>query len=290
MRFFKTFTQSFHSAAMYQELRGKPGHGLAYSFLLVLFTAFLYCVMYVSSFNQLHRELFVGVDGKISVMDDVLSQIARQMPTMTFHNTVLISEEPKARVIHLAANIMGQHAEGDAITIDTTGMTTYANMQTPVLVTANEIVMKTDKETKIKTFKEMTKGNQNSSDPVAITPEFAKDVAKEIAAFARNNIRNFYLIAGGLFLIFFVVFLYIARIFMMLFLALGGLLIANILRTKITFDGCMRLAAVSFTPVAIASVLIPWVTGGAIAGLWLLVCGFIMFTVALIASRHDLPV
>lgn len=291
MKFIPTFLGSFYSAPMYCELRNSKGHGLGYSFMLVLVTLFLTCAAYAPLMNRLHQELFVGVNGKISVMDDVLRQVANQTPIMSVKNEVLSTKVPRAHVIHLKTNVMGNEAEGDAITIDTTGATSYANMKTPILITAHEVITKQDNETRIKKFKELGNvGATQNGEPFEITPEIAKDAAETISDLVRDNIRKFYLIVGSVMLIVMGIALYIARIVTLLLLAAGGLLIANILRTKLGFESAMRMAAVSFTPVAVLGAIIPAFGNHAIGGLTMLLLGLVTLSAAIYVTRDSAQV
>jgi len=285
MGFFQTFLGSFYSDALYRKLRTQRGSGLGYSILLVLLTLFIGCMLYAPDMNRVHRALFVGENGRLSAFDDVLRQIAAQTPNMVFENYTLKTVEPGEHVMHLSVDIMGEHVEGEAITIDTSGKTTYSNMKTPVLATANELIVKTDKETKVRPYTELAK----SQDPKVryfIDKAEAKQVVQDFSKFIKENLSTFYLVIGGVLLLFAIGFLYVMRIFMVLLLALAGLLVANILRKKITFENAMLIAAVSYTPVAILELVITKATGGAVGPLILVICGVIMFTAAFIASNE----
>lgn len=285
MGFFQTFLGSFYSDTLYRKLRMQRGSGLGYSILLVLLTLFIGCMLYAPDMNRVHRALFVGENGRLSAFDDVLRQIAAQTPNMVFENYTLKTVEPGEHVMHLSVDIMGEHVEGEAITIDTSGKTTYSNMKTPVLATANELIVKTDKETKVRPYTELAK----SQDPKVryfIDKAEAKQVVQDFSKFIKENLSTFYLVIGGVLLLFAIGFLYVMRIFMVLLLALAGLLVANILRKKITFENAMLIAAVSYTPVAILELVITKATGGAVGPLILVICGIIMFTAAFIASNE----
>lgn len=286
MGFFQTFIGSFYSATLYRKLRTERGSGLGYSILLVLLTLFIGCALYAPDMNRVHRAIFVGENGRLSAFDDVLRQIAAQTPNMVFQNYTLKTENPGEHVMHLSVDIMGEHVEGEAITIDTSGKTTYANMKTPILATANELIVKTEKETKVRPYTELAKQTKDPKEAYFIDKNEAMQVVKDFSKFINQNLGTFYAVIGSILLLFAIAFLYVMRIIMILLLALCGLLVANIMRKKISFENAMLMCAVSYTPVAMLELVITKVMGGSVGPLILLLCGVITFTAAFVVSNE----
>lgn len=283
MAFFKTAVASFYAPETYRAVRNNVGHGLGYSFLLVLALALFNIALYAPTLHRAHTELFVGVDGRLPVMDDALGQIAHQWPRMVIDQHVMKTEEPGPHMIRVAVNLMGEHAEGEIITIDTTGATTHNTMKTPILITSNELITKTERETRLKSFKELIGDKWNA--PLVVTPEVAKNLADQLATYIRAELKIFYAIMGSICLVLFLCGTYIARILLLLILSLIGMLLASILRQKLDFAALMRLSAVAYTPVAVLDVLIGRLNPGNISMVGLLFCGTVMLLAALYASR-----
>lgn len=286
MGFLQLFLGSFYSVPMYRKLRTEKGNGLGYSILLILLTTFIGFMIYLPDMNRVHRALFVGENGRLSAFDDALRQIAAQTPTMTFQNYTLKTQEPGVHIIHLAVDVMGEHAEGDAIAIDTTGQTTYSNMKTPFLFTAHEMIVQTDKETKVRPYTELQKDG-GIKEVVLIDRAKAKELTQEFAKWMHENLSMLYLIIGGFTLLVWIGIFYVMRIIMVMLVALGGMLSGNIMRISVPFENAMLIAAVSYTPVAVLDLLLPKITGGPGPGpLALLLCGVIMFTAVLLVTRE----
>lgn len=296
MNFLKTVVGSFYSIEMYRELRRKSGCGLAYSFMLILLTLCVGSIVVLPVLNKAHQVMFVGKDGRMPLMDDLLLQIAEQTPVMTFENNTLTTKVSGQHVIHLKANIGKGEAGLDAITIDTSGNTNTSNMRTPLLITSNEVISKVkdpaseDGQEKIEThtFEDLME-NHTSSEKVEIDNQVAKDAAQDIAAFVRDNLKMFYGVMSVVTILVLIVTLYISRIVMVMLLALAGMLIASALKTKATFEELMRLSAVSFTPVALLSAIIPFIGQKTANSLTLFALGVIMLGVVLYATRDEAP-
>ena len=294
MNFLKTMVGSFYSITMYRELRRKSGCGLAYSFMLILLTLCVGSIVVLPILNKIHHVVFVGQDGRLPLMDDLLLQIAEQTPVMTLENNTLTTKEPGQHIIHLKINT-GSKTDGmDAITIDTSGVTNTGNMRTPLLITGHEVISKVPnpssetKEEKIEThtFDELME-NHTSNEKLEINKEVAKDAAQDLAAFVHENLKLFYGVMTVVTILVLIITLYISRIVMVALLALGGMLLASILKTKATFEELMRLAAVSFTPVALLSAVIPFIGHKTVNSLTLFTLGIIMLGVVLYTTRDE---
>ncbi len=285
MAFLKTVLGSFYCPQTYRDAFAREGYGLGYSFLLVVLTTLLLTALTVPSLQRVHRELFVGDNGRPAVLDDVLAQVVQQMPVMTLQNHRLQTQDAKAHVIHVKAELMGEVAEGDIITIDTTGNSSSATMKTPVLITADEVIMEGRDDKRVRNIKDISR--EVGEEAIVITPEMARDAAFKLSQLVRENAAKFYAITGVVGLLCFVLVMYLLRVCLLAVLALGGLVIASMLKLPMEYRTAMRMAAVSFTPVALLAVVMPWLRGGgAPNALALLVCGWVMLAVVLRLLRE----
>lgn len=251
MNVFSIFAGSFHSAATYRAVRQSGGFFMGYALLIVAVCTLAVTVYYG---NVLHRELFSPRDGKPALFDDVVTQIANQVPVMTWANGTLTSSEPAATVIKISGTAFGESFTDEAfIAIDTSGKSTHENMETPILITAKELITKTDKKTEIKSLPElMEKGPAT----MLINRAMAQDLALKLIDVIHENLTKIYVIVGGIMWFFIAITFYIMRIFMLLALGLVGMLIGNILNTPIKYASAVGLAAVSFTPIALLDTIL----------------------------------
>lgn len=284
MRFFRTVIESFYSAPLYRQVQMQAGHGFMYSLKLVFVTAILTALLYAPTAQRLHREVFIGTQGRPAVMDDVFAQIAAQTPLMMMYHHKLVADERRAHTIRLRAVINGEVLEGDMITVDTTGATTHTNMPTPVLITATDIITQEKNEARIKSFKEIL---PEDGKPIRITPEYVEAKLGHLSQLIKERLPAFYALIGVVALLVGVFAMYLLRVFLLVVLALGGKLLAALLHVKIGFDGLMRLSAVSFTPVALLGAVITYVTAGSVSVLWILLCGWVMLAAAIAALREE---
>ena len=279
MNFFQMFTGSFHSAAVYREVRAKATFNMGYTALLVLFCTLLTTIYYGHLF---HRELFVARDGKPALFDDVLTQIASQIPVMTYQNGKLVTNEPHATVITISGQIFGETFEKQPlITIDTTGQTTHENMQTAVLITSSDFVVKTERETKIRPLSEY---NDKNTTPLVINRAMAMDTAEKFIGGVHSILTQFYLLVGGVVWMMFAFVAYILRIIMLLGLGLIGTVIGAILKSPMSYGAAVSLAAVSFTPIALLETAVLVIAGYTVHTLTLLVAGSVALAAAIKVS------
>lgn len=247
MRFFEMIVGSFHSVELYRRIRREASFNLLYTLGLVFICCLMISVYYG---NVLHRELFVARDGKPAPFDSMVTQIGDQLPIMTFKDGRLMTKDPQATVITVSGELFEESFENvPLITIDTTGQSTHLTMKTPMLITADELIIKTDKETKIQPLSEFSEGGGPST--LLINKAMAQEAAAGIIDVVHRNLTQFYLIAGGIVWFVFALFAYVMRIFMLLVLGLFGLLIGSLLKSPLEFGASVSLAAVSFTPIAL---------------------------------------
>ena len=243
------FTGSFHSAAAYRHIRKAANFGMGYALVLVTLTSLFVTVCYA---QFIHRTVFVAHAGQPALLDSVVTQVAGQVPVMTLKGDTLMTKEPIATEIKISGTAFGESFENLVIaTIDTTGQSTHANMHTPVLITATEMIIQSDKETKIKKLSEFTK---NGPETILINRAVAEDMAKNFLGFVHANLIKLYLIIGAIVWFFLIVFTFILRIFMLLALGLMGLLIGSLTKQSIPFAALVGLASLSYTPVALLDI------------------------------------
>lgn len=282
MKFFRTVVQSFYSVPLYEELRARPGYGLRYSFFLVLFTSMLIGLIYLPFVHRAHQELFVGVDGKMPVMDDLFAQIARQSPAMVYENATLRTVEPGKHIIHLSTDFMGAHLEGDMITVDTSGATTADTTETPMLVTANSVIIRSEKETRIRPF---TVSDETANMRLELDSQSMQQALDQVGQYVRGKLPMFYAAAGSLLYLCFAVAMYAVRICFMLLLGLIGMLAGKLMHSPVSYRTAMRFSAVSFTPTALLSLMVTFAIGGVVTPLQMFLCGIVTLVASLYVSR-----
>lgn len=246
MNILSVFTGSFHSAAIYREVRKNGGFYMGYALLVVVITCLL-VTMYFTGY--VHREIFSARDGKAPFFDDMVRQITTQLPVMTLKNHVLSSSETTPTIIRLSGTAFGLTFENvEAITIDTSGNTTYETMKTPMLITAHDVVMKSENKTEIKSIAELTK---DAPETMVLNRAMLDDLANTVITAVHQNLLSFYLVFGGITLFLVIIYMYVMRIIMLLLLGLAGLAIGSMLKTKLKYDTAVALASVSYTPIAL---------------------------------------
>ena len=281
MSFGKTFIAAFSSAETYRQARLRANYEMFYSFTLVVVSALLL----VSYFIALaHGELFTARAGNPAVFDDVLHQIASQTPVMTLQNNQLITREPRSYTIHVHATVFGQTVAGPLATIDTTGATTHENMKTNILITAHDFVFRSKEKTEIHSLADYAK---KTSGTLVINRAMADDVAATIIRSVHHHLVKFYLIVGGISWFVFSLVLYVLRMAMVMVLGGIGLLISKLVKVPANYAATVSLAAISYTPVAVADLVLIMGFHRSAPTLALFAGGIAMLTAALIASRDE---
>lgn len=278
---FILMAQSFYSADAYRKLRQSSGVFFGYALLVVMLCTFLTSLHIGTVF---HRELFAARgDNAPSLFEDVVQQIAAQTPVMMIRDGVLATRDEGPVTITLRGTAFGESFENFPLAvIDTSGQTTHENMAAPILINAQDIIIKTDNKTELKSIREITKDGPST---IIINRAMAEDISKQLIVWMQNNLWIIYLILGGLFWLFFTFGIYVARLCMLLFLGLVGLAIGAATRQKITYETSLRFAAVSYTPVALLHALSSAVFDYSPHTLVLIVAGSVALYAALYASE-----
>jgi hypothetical protein len=280
MSFFRTFFGSFYSVATYRAAHNKRGHGLIYSLFLVL----LVSVWMVGALALKANDLLFGNGNKVEA---VLLDVAAQIPVMTLHKGTLKTAEPRAYPIHIAWG-NGEDEKAVFAMIDTTGSATHKNMTAPLLFTAEEAIFKNEEKNKIEIHSYADFEDEIGADaaPLIINRALVEGLVKDLMGWMRDHATQIYAVVGlfGWLVLTFV--LYLQRIVMLMFLALGGIILAQILKIKPTFETLMRLAAISFTPVTVADVFSITVLGHSLSAIWLMLAGLVLLYVALSVTRE----
>ena len=281
MRFTQTFIGAFSSADIYRSVRLRAHYEMRYSFFLVTFSALLLVAYFIA---LAHGELFTARAGKPAAFDDAVRQIAKQLPVMTLQNNQLMTREARSHTINLSVNAFGKHVAGPFATIDTTGATTHENMKTFMLVTAQEVVFQSNKKTEIHSLSDYTKNIGNS---VVINRAVADDMAANMIRTTHRYLVKAYLILGGVAWVALTLVLYLLRIAMVMVLGGAGMLIGKLLNTPVNYAAAVSLAAISYTPVAVADIILIIGFGKSASPELLMAGGLAMLTVALITSRDE---
>jgi len=279
MRFAAQFFGSVSSAAQYRLVRARASYEMLYSFLLVLIISFLMVVQCVA---LLHGELFTARADKPAVFDDVVRQIASQLPVMTLQNHKLVTREGRPHSIRVGTVIFGHPLAGTIATIDTTGTTTRDSIKTPVLVTAKEVIVQSKNKTETYPLSDYTKEMPSS---LVINRALIDDVAATLIRTVHDHLVKAYLILGSIGWLMLLLVLYILRITMLMVLGLAGWLLGKMMRIATSYRQAVSLAAISYTPVAVAD-LAMFVLFHRSAPTWMLLLGgVVMLTVAIRVSR-----
>ncbi len=281
MSFGKTVIGAFSSAETYRQARQRANYEMLYSLVLVTASALLLVGYFIT---LAHGELFTARADKPAVFDDLVHQIAEQIPVMTVQHNQLMTREARSYTITLHANVFGQTLKGPVATIDTTGTTTRENMKTSVLVTATEVILRTKEKTEIHSLADYTKTMRGA---LVINRALAEDVSATIIRSVHRHLVKFYLIVGGTSWVVFSLVLYVLRITMVMALGVVGLLIGAATHTKTNYATAVSLAAISYTPVAIADLILITVFSRSASTLVLFAGGVVMLIAAFIASRDE---
>lgn len=245
MRLWQIFLGSFHSAATYRWVRSSGKSMLGYVAALIT----LFCLIVTVFLGlMLNNAAFTAHGNEPALFDEAVTQIADQLPVMTLKDGTLAAQTAGPQVITLTLHHDGKVDTVDFATIDTTGATTHETMKTPILITAREFIYKSDKETKIRPLSDFS-GEHNQ--PLIFTHASAQEMAAQLIRYIHTNLWKFMLVFGAFFFVTLVMIVFAVRLFMLLMLAVIGVLIAKITKAKLDFGQSFALAAVSFTPVTV---------------------------------------
>lgn len=250
MKLWSLFTGVFKSET-YRNVRSDGGFFIGYAILIVLLCTFAVTVYYS---HFIHREVFTARDGKPAVFDDVVKQIAAQMPTMALQDNQLMSNDAAPTTIKLSGTAFGMDYNDIAlITIDTSGQTMHETMQTPILITNKDVIFKTKDKTEIKSIAEITKDLPSS---MIINRAMIDSLATKTIEGVRDSLTSIYLIFGGIAWFFIAAYMAIMRLFMLLALGLAGLLIGSLAKSPIKYAPAVGLASVSYMPIAMLDTIL----------------------------------
>jgi hypothetical protein len=256
MKFLPSFVGSFYDPATYERVRySERGNGLLYAFTLVSITTFIACIMMLF---YVHQVLLVGNNGKPPVFDDVVHQVAAQLPEMSLINGDLLTSGPQPLKIYIDTTIDGLPIRGPVITIDTSGATSYKNMETPMLITKTETITRQDGDAQNPDGKNEIQSHKKIFGDETKVWHFTHDdfvvMADEFVQKVHSRIFIFYLIFGGFFYLFLTALFFLLRIVMLLALAVVAVIMGNASgRQAMEFSTGLRIASVAYTPVAICS-------------------------------------
>jgi hypothetical protein len=282
MRFFELFMGAFSSAAAYRYMRReRRGLGLSYSFLLVALTSILFAVYATAA---LHAALFAAEPGKKPRFDDIVAQIAEQLPEMTVTDGTLTVTSPQPHYVKLHTEIKGESVEFTVLTIDTTGQTTFETMRTPLLVTSKEVIARNKEKIEIHPIE----GYIESGSPPLVLDRATIDKASLLFVEAVHQNLWKILTALGLFLWFFLTMgLYLFRITMMVALGAAGLAMGSLFKSPLDYATSMRLAALAYTPVSMADIAALGFAGINLPPALLFMLGVGMLGMAIRITRED---
>lgn len=281
MGFLRTFFGSFYSPALYQAVARRPGYALGYGAWLTALTTVLIVIW---SICMIHQALFAPRGAALPFFDDLQYQIAEQAPLMTLNKGELRTKYPRATVVHIRSQLMGQRIDEDLITVDTTGETTVANMKTPILVTAKEVIIVGPKGAKNYAISELMHWAKG---PLVINHAVAESVARGVIHYVHSRLPGLYLLAGLAGAVILGLIFYMLRLVMVGLLGLLGMAIARLCTVPMNYGRAMRLAGVSFTPVTSLATAGLLCSGYAASAPVLLLCGFIMLLAALMVSADE---
>lgn len=284
MRFIETFTGSFHSADTYHRARAARGFFMGYAALVVII-----CTLAVTLYfgGVIHREIFAARDGGTPVFDNVVRQIAQQIPLMTLKNGALISNSSEPTIIKVSATLFGQSFTDEAvITIDTSGASTHTNMQTPLLITSTELIIKGEKESRIQPLSKLT---DQAPPTLLITRAVAMEAADSLIIAVHRSLAEFYIIFGIIAFLCFSIFMIVVRMLMLLALGLAGKIIATLTGNPLDYAAAVRLAAVSYTPLALLDTALFLGCNYAPHRLTLFLAGCVAIYAAIRASQASKP-
>jgi hypothetical protein len=282
MRFTTNFIGAFTSAEHYRQVRQRATFEMRYSFLLILASSLLLVLHFT---HLLHGELFTARAGKPAVFDDVVRQIAQQIPLMTLQNNQLITREAKPHSIRIQTEFFGRPIHGNIATIDTTGATTHHNMQTWLLITSHEFIIRNTDKTEIHSLSDYNKSGRGT---LVINRAVANDTAANLVRTVHRYLIQGYLILGGIALLITTVVLYVLRLAMLAALGVAGVVVGRLMHSPLRYRAAFSLAAISYTPVAMTNLLLMlgfgrWANSGI-----LLLGGIAMLAVAIAVTR-DTP-
>jgi hypothetical protein len=263
-------------------VRAEQGYRLGYITLIALLGAL---VMSVVTVIKIHSFLLaVPTGGGESPLASALHQLAEQTPVMTLDGDKLVTREPGAKTITLQ---WGQ--EGNPftlITIDTSGAANHETMTTPVLITDKEIYIKTERKTEVHSLNELLE--REHAPPLIINRALARDMADGLLIKLDENRTAIAMLLGSILWLALGIWYVIGRLALVFALGICGMVAGALSKRPTTYAQAVRLAAVSFTPIALADALLLIARGHNLSLPTLFVAGSVAVAVAVITTR-DTP-
>ena len=274
MNVFQLFFGSFHSSAAYRQMRANASFGMGYALLVVTICS-LFVLLYYSS--QVYTAMFLPRDGKPAMFDQMMQDVADQMPVMTMKSGTLATKNPEATIITIKGSYGTENFNVPIATIDTTGKTDTSNATTPVLINAKQLLVRDKGNWSPQMLTDFTK---NAPDTIIINHAVAEEMATAASSYIHNSLAEYFILAW----FFFIICLYVVSFFLLLVLGCIGLVIASLVRSPLSFGAAVGLASLSFTPVAILNVLLLTAFGYAAHTITLLVAGTVTLYAAIRSS------
>ena len=256
---------------------------LFYSFLLVMLTSFF---VIANGIRVVDKFMLMAPAGQSPLLDRIVNDFAAQIPVMTLQNGVLQVKATQPYIVHLNIPQTPSTKEMSValVTIDTGGATTVHTMETPVLITAQEIYIRNNHETKVYP---LTK-SEESAKPLIINRAMATDSAERGLNWIHTNTWKIYLVFGAIAWISFGLAWYLLRLIMLMALGLVGLALSSIIwKPTAEFATAVRIAAVAYTPVAIFSTVALCFAGHSPKAIVLFALGALITAAALSVSRGE---
>lgn len=245
--FFQTLARSFYDLSLYQQAR------TSWTGWLIGLSALVFAIVTAIGIALgavvLHHEMLSPrAGGKPSNFEEVLRQIAEQWPTLTLDNNALSSDAPMPQVIAIDLTLFGERIQEDILTIDISGATSYQNMTTPMLLNTTELVIHKDDETEIRPLSELfSKARQ----PLVIDRDYMQNFTTTIVDATRTHAWKFLLFFGVFIWVFLVPILLFMRYLLVIPLAALGLIAAQIMQRRLTYDDAVRVIALALIPLTI---------------------------------------
>lgn len=282
MRFWPTFIAAFHSRVLYQTLRQSGHYALGYSLKLVALTTF---IAVVSGGFALHRFAFSAVDGNTPRFDAAVTQLARQLPTMSLHDGRLKTDKAEATTIRLEIPGPEGEARNFALAvIDTTGRTTPGTTDVPIVIDERNLYVTTKQKTEIHPLHKFFK---NAPQTLIINRALIDEQASQLIARTHASLTKLYLVFGSLAWMLLLMIDYAGRLTLLVLLAGCAAAIDAARGGNLGFARTMAISAVSFTPLAAIDILSFVFTARGVSTPLLLAGGAVALVVALRAGRSS---
>lgn len=267
--FLTIILRSFYDFDLYKQVYSQ-WKGWAMRYTIGSF-ALLLVIGLIAGTRILHTQLVQEREsGKVSVLEEALRQVADQWPEGSVSDNRLSTLVSGPHAIIIEMEVFGDSIREELITVDTSSATTYANMTTPVLITANEMIIKDsrvdeDNETKIRPLADFF---QDIPQPFALNHATMNAYVSDVMVAIQNNIWKFYFVMGAItWLILLPVFVMI-RLFLLIPLAVAGLILATFMKRNLDYDASVRVLAMVLIPLTLIEALALIIFGSGVS-IWI---------------------